>query len=202
MSLHTISGRCIGLKFYCCMLINILVLDPCISYEALKNEFTGDVSLLNQLETAKSGLFSHFKTNYSLPSNASGSACLPSTLSSSMISVISDSSNIVSQSNAAGGSPQKNFMARSQRRCTPIDKLSEFWSFPQEDFQHCDPVQWWYGRHNQFPDLYCLAHNIFLFQVSYSNFSFSNKSLIFVRICCCGRAHFLRWPEYYFSPLC
>ena len=143
------------------MLINILVLDPHISYEALKDEFMGDVSLLNQLETAKSGLCSHFKNNYSLPSNASGSACLPSTPSSSMISVISDSSNIVSQSDAAGGSPQKNFMARLQCRHTPIDKLLEFWSLPQEDFQHCDPVQWWYGRCNQFLDLYHLARDIF-----------------------------------------
>ncbi|KIM78646.1 hypothetical protein PILCRDRAFT_55234, partial [Piloderma croceum F 1598] len=34
-----------------------------------------------------------------------------------------------------------------------INELEEFWKLPQEDFENCDPVQWWAGRRAQFPSL-------------------------------------------------
>ncbi len=30
----------------------------------------------------------------------------------------------------------------------------------QEDFDFCDPVMWWYKQRTQFPNLYCMAHDI------------------------------------------
>ena len=59
-------------------------------------------------------------------------------------------------------SPRKNFTARfTQRKRMPSDELLEYWHLPQEDFDMCDPLQWWHGRHSQFPNLSCLACDIF-----------------------------------------
>jgi hypothetical protein len=32
---------------------------------------------------------------------------------------------------------------------------------PQEDFENCNPVQWWHQRRAQFPNLYRLTRDIF-----------------------------------------
>jgi hAT family C-terminal dimerisation region len=59
------------------------------------------------------------------------------------------------------GSPQKvNFTARYKKRPSTLkDELEEFYKLPQEDFDTCDPIQWWSGRHSQFPNLSCLARD-------------------------------------------
>ena len=31
---------------------------------------------------------------------------------------------------------------------------------PREDFDTCDPVSWWVGRHSQFPDLFVFARDL------------------------------------------
>jgi hAT family C-terminal dimerisation region len=61
------------------------------------------------------------------------------------------------------GSPQKvNFTARyKQRSRTDVDELEEFWKLPQEDFENCDPVQWWASRRAQFGSLSKFACDIF-----------------------------------------
>lgn len=59
------------------------------------------------------------------------------------------------------GSPQKDFTARyrlSQRAV--VDELAEYYKLRREDFETCDPVQWWVGRRSQFPNLFCLARDI------------------------------------------
>jgi hypothetical protein len=141
----------------------------------LKDEFSGDVDLLNQLEAAKLNLRSHFDAKYRDTAHNTSLAnptILSSTPSSSMLSVTSDSSSSVSHSH---GSPQKNFMARFHRKRARIDELAEFWKLPQEDFQVCDPVQWWYGRRAQFPNLYRLARDILSIPGIYSIFSLSES---------------------------
>lgn len=178
--LHTIFGRRVSLKIFfdVIILINILVLDPRISYDGLKDEFSGDtadIALLDQLETAKLNLRSHFNAKYYTPPHTNmPHSVLSSTPSSSMLSVTSDSSSSVLHSH---GSPQKNFMARFQRKRAPIDELSEFWSLSQEDF-HCDPVQWWYGRRAQFPNLYRLARDLFSIPGMYFKSKFSLSEFI------------------------
>ena len=60
------------------------------------------------------------------------------------------------------GSPQKvNFTARYKKRPSTLkDELEEFYKLPQEDFDTCDPIQWWSGRRSQFPNLSRLARDI------------------------------------------
>ena len=144
------------------ILMNLLISFYCQVLH--QDEFSGDFALLDQLETAKLDLRSHFNAKYTSPHDTPRSI-LSSTPSSSMLSVTSDSSRSLSNSL---GSPQKNFMARFQCRRAPADELSEFWNLPQEDFE-CDPVQWWYGRRAQFPNLYRLARDILSIPGMYSN---------------------------------
>ena len=44
--------------------MNILVLDPRISYDALKEEFNDDSTMMNQLEDSKAKLRAHFNAKY------------------------------------------------------------------------------------------------------------------------------------------
>jgi len=128
------------------------VLDPRISYEAMKDEFKNDSDLAIHLETAKADLQEYFKGNYLSPQASVEDPRQSLSATTSLSSITSSSSS---------GSPQKNFTARFQSKHTPTDELTEFWNLPQEDFDTCDPLQWWHGRRAQFPQLYCLVHDIF-----------------------------------------
>ena len=59
-------------------------------------------------------------------------------------------------------SPQKvNFTAQyRQRPRATVNELEEFFSLPQEDFETCDPLQWWAGHCSQFPNLSRFARDI------------------------------------------
>lgn len=151
--------------------MNILVLDPRISYDALKEEFNNDSTMLNQLEDSKAKLRAHFNAKYMSSLTSSGS--LSSTPSSSMLSVTSDSTHTTSQTNS---SPQKNYTAKFQRKRAAVDELSEFWNLKQEDFEKCNPVQWWYGRRAQFPNLYHLVRDLFSIPGMFLAFLFSRSS--------------------------
>ena len=150
--------------------MNILVLDPRISYDALKEEFNNDSTMLNQLEDSKAKLWAHFNAKYM--SSLTSSGLLSSTPSSSMLSVTSDSTHTTSQTNS---SPQKNYMAKFQRKHAAVDELSEFWNLKQEDFKKCNPVQWWYGQRAQFPNLYCLVCDLFSIPGMFLAFLFSRS---------------------------
>ena len=41
-----------------------------------------------------------------------------------------------------------------------MNELEEFFSLPQEDFETCDPLQWWARRRSQFPNLSHFARDI------------------------------------------
>ena len=128
------------------LLTSHIVLDPHMSYSALKDEFENDIDLSSNLKISKDNFHKHYKEHYAPePSTPSLTQPLQPSLSST--------------SNA---SPQKNFIARFNRKPhTSTDELLEFWSLPQEDFETCDPLHWWYGRRTQFPNLYCLVCDIF-----------------------------------------
>jgi hypothetical protein len=126
------------------LLTNFIVLDPRISYSALKDEFEDDIGLSSHLEIVKDDLQNHYKTHY---------APAPPSLSKPSQPSISATSK---------ASPQKNFISRFNRKPrTSTDELLEFWSLPQEDIETCDPLHWWYGRRAQFPNLYRLVRDIF-----------------------------------------
>jgi hypothetical protein len=130
----------------------LAVLDPRISYEAMKDEFKNDSDLAVHLETAKADLQKYFKGNYLSPQASVENPHQSLSATTSLSSITSSSSS---------GSPQKNFTARFQRKRTPTDELTEFWNLPQEDFDTCDPLRWWHGRRAQFPRLYHLVRDIF-----------------------------------------
>jgi hypothetical protein len=131
-------------------------LDPRISYTALQDEFKDDLELASDLKASRSKLQTYFKDNYL---SRRQRPLVPTTSTSS---ISSDSSVATGGPRTVSRSPQKNFTARfNQRKRTPSDELLEFWSLPQEDFDTCNPLQWWLGRRSQFPNLYCLARDIF-----------------------------------------
>ena len=132
------------LKYLHTRLKPLLVLDPRISYSALLDEFEGDDDLLPFLEVAKNKLHIYYKTHY-----ANKTAPCPS------------QSNTSSQTTSTlNHSPQKNFTARFRKPRVPIDELLEFWKLPQEDFDTCNPFQWWLSRRASFPNLYRLACDV------------------------------------------
>ena len=172
------------------------VLDPRISYEAMKDEFENDSDLAIHLETAKADLQEYFNVNYLSPP-ASVENPHQSLSATTSLSSITSSSSL--------GSPQKNFTARFQRRRTPTNELTEFWNLPQEDFITCDPLQWWHGRRAQFPQLYRLVRDIFSIPGNDLINGLSNYQTNFpfiIRISCSRWADFLRRSRYHLSPSC
>ena len=141
---------------YSANLFLLLVLDPRISYTALKDEYQDDPDLSVHLETAKVDLQKYFNENY-LSSELSESQRIPLS-SSASLPLIASSSQATASTTA---SPKKNFTARFQCKCAARDELLEFWNLQQEDFETCDPLQWWLGRRAQFPNLYRLSRDIF-----------------------------------------
>lgn len=121
-------------------------MDPRISYSTLVDEFEGDDDLVTFLEAAKTQLHTYYKTHYLNAGNSAPKALL-SNQSRQVPSTID-------------GSPQKSFTARFRKPRAPIDELVEFWKLPQEDFETCNPIQWWSGRRSSFPNLYRLACDV------------------------------------------
>ena len=99
------------------LMSGVLVLDPRMSYSALKDEFENDIELSSHLEMSKDDLHAHYKDHYA------PQASTPSSQPSSQPSI----------SAASNASPQKNFISRFNRKPrTSTDELLEFWSLPQE----------------------------------------------------------------------
>jgi hypothetical protein len=114
------------------------VLDPRISYQGLLADCGDDLSLKSHLKLVKERLKARYREQY-MPK-------APTTAPQQ-----------------SSSSPQKvNFTAwYKQWSRTDIDELEEFWKLPQEDFENCDPVQWWAGRQAQFSGLSWFARDIF-----------------------------------------
>jgi hypothetical protein len=123
------------------------VLDPRISYEGLKIDYGDDLILSNHLEDSKTSLFEYFNENYATITTHSPT---PSTPPSTPV-----------QAPPADGSPQKSFTARYRRKEKySTNELEEYFKLPAEDFETCNPIQWWVGRRGQFPRLFQLARDI------------------------------------------
>jgi len=60
------------------------------------------------------------------------------------------------------GSPQKvDFMAQYKKQAPSlVDEVEKYFKLLQENFDNCDPIQWWAGWHAQFPHLSQLAWDI------------------------------------------
>jgi hypothetical protein len=107
--------------------------------------------MVQHLEGAKEELRRHYQDSYK---KKAASRPIVSPSASTPVGPV--------RSSASSGSPQKvNFLARYKRQTqVSKDELEEFWKLPAEDFEICDPIQWWAGRRSQFPDLSRLARDI------------------------------------------
>jgi hypothetical protein len=126
------------------LLIFLVVLDPRIFYSGLLADCGDDLSIKSHLELVKGQLVQCYREQYlhnAPPPTQQQPVVLPSTSSTS---------------------PQKvNFTARyKQRPRETVNELEEFFSLPQQDFETCDPLQWWAGRHSQFLNLSRFARDI------------------------------------------
>jgi len=124
------------------------VLDPRISYEGLKINYSNDQTLSDHLEESKTALFDYFDEHYApLPVHSPAPSSPPSSASIQTAPVV--------------GLPQKSFMARyHQKEKYSTNELEEYFKLPAEDFSACNPIQWWASRQSQFPRLYQLARDI------------------------------------------
>jgi hypothetical protein len=121
------------------------VLDPRISYEGLKIDYGDDLTLFDHLEESKANLFQYFDENYATRRSRTPSSPPPTPV----------------QAPLADGSPQKSFTARYHRKEKfSTNELEEYFKLPAEDFDTCNPIQWWVGRRSQFPRLFQLARDI------------------------------------------
>jgi hypothetical protein len=120
-----------------------LVLDPRISYDGMRTDYADDPTLADHLEQSKSNLVAYFNEHY-----ANKAISTPSSVPSV-------------QSPPVVGSPQKSFTARYRRKeKTSTNEVEEYFKLPTEDFDTCNPIQWWMGQRAQFPNLFCLACDI------------------------------------------
>jgi hypothetical protein len=146
------------------LLIVFVVLDPWISYYGLLADCSDDLSLKSHLELIKSQLAQRYREQYMCDA--------PAPVQQQPIAFPSRSST----------SPQKvNFMARyTQRPRATVNELEEFFLLPQEDFETCDPLQWWARCRSQFPNLSHFTRDILsmpgIFLILARTFKFPNNN--------------------------
>ena len=131
--------------FICSVLAEnfLTVLDPRIGYEGLLADCGSDISMQRALERSRKDLRDHYQTYYApkVLSTANPTPAGPPVIS--------------------GSSQKVNLMGRYKKRVTSlVDEIEEFFKLPQENFDNCNPIQWWAGRRAQFPHLSQLARDI------------------------------------------
>jgi len=129
------------LLWYTTSLTSLLVLDPWISYSGLLADCGDALNTCAHLEATKECLHAHLCAKYNklLPAPAAPAA---------LTSVMNNSPQKVDFTSCYWDLPQA-FM----------DEVQEYFKLPHENFDTCDPLQWWAG-HSQFPNLSCFARYI------------------------------------------
>ena len=124
------------------------VLDPRISYAGLKHDFADEPELLDHLAESVAKMRLHFDSQYPRRDSDSPAPAAPAPTSH--------------PSTSRRTSPQKpNFTKRYQQdKRQVLDELDSFFKLPLEDFETCDPIQWWFARRLLFPRLYRFARDI------------------------------------------
>src|ERR1700679_3039604 len=112
----------------------------------MKDDYANDNDLTDYLNESKQSLHEQYLKDYA-PVNSSTPLPPPCETSSAR---------------RAPSSPQKvDFTSRFRRKENrAVDELEEYFKLPQEDFETCNPIQWWFGRRTQFPNLFRLARDI------------------------------------------
>ena len=125
------------------------MLDPRISYEGMREDYANDPDLLQYLENTTMDLRNHYSVHYGIDWAARRAAkqCELTRVGSSAPMDTSPS--------------RVNFTARYKKK-ERLDRneLEEYFKLGREEWEGCDPLQWWVARRGQFPSLYCLACDI------------------------------------------
>ena len=117
------------------------------STDSMKMDYADDPILADHLEKSKSNLVVYFNEHYA------NKAITTSTLSSLASPSMPTPPSV--------GSPLKCFTAHYRRKeKTAVNELEEYFKLPTEDFNTCNPIQWWMGQQAQLPNLFCLARDI------------------------------------------
>jgi hypothetical protein len=122
----------------------VTVLDPRISYEGVCADYENDSELSEYLETAKAALHQHYKENYLHLANSSSPTSTPT-----------------AEAEGVSELKKKSFTDRYKGRDqVNIDELVQYFQLVPEDFDTCDPIEWWFARRHQFPSLHRFALDI------------------------------------------
>ena len=106
-------------------------------------DYAGDSDLLGYLEFSKSMLHTYYINHYSCHADS-----------------LSQSTN-TTQSTSDESPSVVNFTSRYKKKDTQsCNELEEYFKLQHEDFDPCNPLEWWVGQQAQFPNLYCLARDI------------------------------------------
>ena len=138
-------------------------------------------------ETSKSNLFDYFNKNYAHIAISTP----PSVPSPSLVQT------------PPVGSPMKSFTAcyRTKEKAD-VNKLEEYSKLPAEDFDACNPIHWWMGWWAQFPNLFCLAHDI-PGKLFWHIHNLRIFNIIFMsRFSCCCWTGLLGWMRHNLSLSC
>lgn len=102
------------------------------------------MDLLQYLESSKEKLLSHYAEHYANHAH-------------SLNKYPNNPIQLVTQE-----SPTRvNFTLRYKKKDNLLrNELEEYFKLLREDFEACDPLEWWVGRRAQFPNLYCLARDL------------------------------------------
>ncbi len=165
------------------------MLDPWISYDGLAEDFKESPELLKDLKALKSKLEAYFNRHYKK------TVLIPLSAASSAQSVTSEGSK--------SSEVRVDFMARYRRKeRTTINELAKYWKLPQEDMDSCNPINWWYTRRFQFPNLYCLARDLLGIPGMFACSPAFTLIDLTGRLCRCCRVHILGWEGHHISSAC
>jgi hypothetical protein len=147
MTHHTMSGLQVSSAEFRLLLIlaNLVqVLDPRITYKGLHDNCdANDASTQSQINSLKKDLHTLYKVDYATMSIAQDSALSPSA-----------STDCHTNLSGRNSSSKVNFTVRYKKWSNiSVDEFEEYLKLLQEDFDLCDPIQWWAGRQAQFPNL-------------------------------------------------
>jgi hypothetical protein len=120
-----------------------LVLDPRIGFAAFRADCDNDSDLLTHVDETLEKLRQHYKDYYELKPHSR----VPFEQPPSAVPV--------------RRSPRKHdFTARYKTTQVSKNELEDYLCLRQEDWDICDPIQWWATRRCQFPNLSQLARDI------------------------------------------
>ena len=146
---------CLTYVLHILMIHDLTSVDPQISYSGLLAGCSEYLLPRAHLESAKAGPHLCFRAKYNKP--------LPPPMVNFCNWQLSPESSFY-------GSPPKPTQAFT-------DKIQEYFRVPHENFDTCDPSQWWAGRRSQFPNLSRFARDLLAIPAELSMKSFDALSL-------------------------